>query len=647
MATEVAGTPVPAAWTERYAANLQALYARDVSLAAAVDALPFSRLPGLEPTRDGSATARVAADDGREIYLHSRYDPLGEAKKLIAANLGAGHSTFFLHGLGLGFALRALEEAVEQPVVLVVENDLRWIKATLLLHDLAEMIADGRLQFLTSVDKRDLSQRLSACNADLMLGVQSLSTPIAARVGAAFHEQARAALLDVLSVTKTHMVTLLKTSRATYENLSMNLGAYLRRPGVESLKDRAAGYPAIVVAAGPSLARNIDQLAALRERAVVISVQTVFKLLLARGVKPHFVTSLDYHDVSTEFFRDLADVGGATLVAEPKAAWRVIDLYPGDARLTHHRYFDALLGDAAPQRGVLQPGSTVAHLALYLAQHLGCDPIIFVGQDLAFSEGMFYLPGSPIEEIWRPELNRYQTIEMKQWERIVRNRPILRRVRDVHGRETYTDDLLFTYLEQFQNDFAATSRRIIQASEGGAALRGAEIMPLRDAAERYCTQPLPSDLLAGAATGGDAGDDSRGGAARSAERAAAQLDTRIKEIAEARDIAVKTRALLLQLSTLVEKPAEFNRIVAQVDVLRIAMTRCDAAYQLVCDVCATAQLRRYGADRRIGKTQRETPEIAARRIVRDGEFVGEFIEGCDFLLRVLPDSLQRLREGGA
>ena len=33
----------------------------------------------------------------------------------------------------------------------------------------------------------------------------------------------------------------------------------------------------------------------------------------------------------------------------------------------------------------LPSGATVAHLAYYLAEHLGCDPIIFVGQDLGFS----------------------------------------------------------------------------------------------------------------------------------------------------------------------------------------------------------------------------------------------------------------------
>ena len=66
----------------------------------------------------------------------------------------------------------------------------------------------------------------------------------------------------------------------------------------------------------------------------------------------------------------------------------------------------------------LPGGSTVAHLAYYLAEHLGCDPIIFVGQDLGFTDGLYYLPGTSYEDVWRPELGRFCTMEMKNWEQL-------------------------------------------------------------------------------------------------------------------------------------------------------------------------------------------------------------------------------------
>lgn len=640
-AASAAADPLVAA-RDRYLANLAALYRRDGELAARIDALPFSELPALEACRDGRYTARVAADDGQPIYLHSRYQPGDEASRFVGELPAADAPTFILLGVGLGHHVAALERRFEAPVLIVAEPDLRLLKAALCLHDLAAAIDGGRMIFLPAAEKRLVHEKLSRCNADLMLGMHYVAPPYTRRVGAAFCEQIQKLIGEFVSYQRMQIVTLLKTSRTTFRNVSLNLAEYLASPGVGPLAGRAKGLPAVVVAAGPSLARHVGQLGALRERAVLIGVQTVFKLLHAMKCPPHFVTSLDFHEVSVEFFRGVEDVGDCTLVAEPKAAWRVLDVYPGRKRVLHHHWYERMLGRACPRRGGLPAGTTVAHLAFYLAQHLGCNPIIFIGQDLAFTEGLFYVPGSPIERIWGPELGRFQTVEMKQWERIVRNRGILRRAADLHGRPVYTDELLLTYFEQFTKDFAAAPQRIIQASEGGLAAPGMEVMSLGEAVKRFCTRPLPAGLF----------DDEPDAGERAAQaRAAAEaLEACIAEIDEVAQIAKDMRGLLGRLVGLVEKPEEFNRVVARVDELRLAMQRHDELYRLVTDVSAQAELRRYGADRRIGTPDRETAETARRRLERDVEFVDAFLDSATFLARALPDAAARVRAlavGGA
>jgi hypothetical protein len=620
---------------QRYLANLAALYRRDPELAGSVDAWPFAQAPVLEAARDGHATVQVTGDDGRGIYVHSRYRPLEEAAKFLDSLPAVDNPTFFIGGLGLGYHLLEFERRHDRPMLIVAEDDAGLLKAALCLHDFSGLIDSGRLILLTSTDKNALHRKLSTCNANVLLGLQIVALPHTRRYHARFHEQMRRLLTDFVSVARTNLVTLLKNARITFKNIALNLPAYLGNRGIEVLEGKAAGYPAIVVAAGPSLARNLAQLGPLRERAVIISVQTVLRLLHALRIMPHFVTSLDFHEVSTEFFRGIDDVGDCALIAEPKATWHVLDMFRGNKRVLWHKFYDTLLQEHGPARRSLRPGTTVAHLAFYLAQHLGCDPIIFVGQDLAFSEGMFYMPGSPIERIWQPELNRFQTIEMKQWERIARNRPILRTTKDIHGRDTYNDELLFTYREQFESDIAAAPQRIIQASEGGVPLAGAEVMPLRAAAERYCTRPLPSALRADTA-------DPQAGELQA--RACAALEQRLEELRHVRKTAREMMGLLEKLESLVEKPSEFNRVIVRVDALRTLIHKYEPMYRLVLDVSALAELRRYAADREIGTPETETRETARRRLRRDREFVESFIEGCEFLERVLPEALARLRE---
>src|SRR5690606_8953829 len=139
-----------------------------------------------------------------------------------------------------------------------------------------------------------------------------------------------------------------------------------------------AGRTAILVAAGPSLSRNVDRLRdpSVRERAVIVAVQTALKPLLSRGVRPHFVTTLDYHEISAQFYEGLSaeDVDGITLVCDPKVNRAVVEAWPGRVRCIANDFLDRVLGNLARPMGHLRAGATVAHLSFYLAQHLGCDP---------------------------------------------------------------------------------------------------------------------------------------------------------------------------------------------------------------------------------------------------------------------------------
>src|SRR5205085_4399632 len=153
-------------------------------------------------------------------------------------------------------------------------------------------------------------------------------------------------------------------------------------------------------------------------------------------------------------------------------------------------FAETLLAEMKLNNAKLPSGATVAHLAYYLAEHCGCDPIIFIGQDLGFSDGLCYAPGTSYDDVWNSELSRFCSIEMKQWEQIVRDRNILRRTVDHAGRPTYTEERLFTYLQQFERDFAKSSARIIDATEGGVMKRGATAMTFADAIAAYCTQPV-------------------------------------------------------------------------------------------------------------------------------------------------------------
>jgi hypothetical protein len=340
--------------------------------------------------------------------------------------------------------------------------------------------------------------------------------------------------------------------------------------------------------------------------------------------------------MSRKFFDGVGDLRETHLVAEPKATWHVIDGYPGPISLLDNAWARMLVGDRLGGRDGLTAGATVAHLAFYLAVYMGCDPIIFVGQDLAYTGHVFYVPGVEVHHAWRSELNRFQTIEQKEWERIVRNRPILMRVPGALGGELYTDELLFTYLEQFEKDIASVSQRVINATEGGAMIRGTEVMPLREAGERFCNKAIDPERFAYRRTTVWR-DPSRWG------EAASQLERRIDELHGVIEVCQELLPLFDELEKLTDDPARFNRRLSRVDELRARVHQDTSAYLMVNAFTQLAELRRYSADRKISALDGDEAERARRQIERDREFITAVRDGATDLEPILAESLDRVK----
>jgi len=628
---------------EVYCRNMAALFRSDSRLAQRIDETVDDGTVIVEASRKGAPTASMrvvaphpTAGGSRVLQLHSRFDPLDEARRL-ADSVEIGESfCYVVGGFGLGHHLKALKRRLKGDVLLIIlEPDLQILRKAMETVDLTDVLADSRCVILTTTDKGEVQSRLEPHNNLMMIGTQFVSHPASERLSSDFQAEMRKLIADHMTYCRMCLVTLVANSRITNQNVANNLPTYLTTPPIDILRDRFAGRPAVVVSAGPSLRKNIDVLAALKGKAVIIAVQTVYKMLLERGIEPDFVTSLDYHELSRKFFEGIEDFGNTHLVAEPKVTWHVVDTYQGRISLLGNDFACLALGDALGRRGCLKAGATVAHLAFYLAVYMGCEPVVLVGQDLGYSDHVYYMPGVAYHELWRPELNRFCTMEMKEWERIVRHRKILMKVKDIHGQDIYTDEQLFTYLQQFEGDFSAVPGRVIDATEGGVRKAGTRIMPLAEVAGRYCSEPIPPEAFA-YRDQVNWHDPSRLGAGMQ------QVSARISEVEELAGSCEKMLLVLRELTGLVERPAEFNRRIAEVDQLRLKIKSQERAYRLVSSVTQHAELQRFAADRRLSVADVDAKARARRQLERDIRFVEAIQEGAGALQCILNTCRDRL-----
>ncbi|MFG0331282.1 MAG: 6-hydroxymethylpterin diphosphokinase MptE-like protein [Phycisphaerales bacterium] len=613
-----------------FEANLTALAKRNPRLverlrsAAPADTVEFLETPQEAPT---------ARYDG--AYLASRHRPVDEATRFAESVDVIEHAVVAVYGFALGHHVRRLcERMAGTGVVVVYEPDIPLLRAVFEQIDHSAWMREAMLVIIDDAEDRpELSARLDGAAPLFAQGATMVEHPPSRRrlgAGSATFAQTFA---EIVRASRTTLVTTLVHSVTTCRNLSLNLDRYGAGDGIAPLKDWARGHGAILVAAGPSLSRNIDLLddPALRERVVIIAVQTALKPLLARGIRPHFVTALDYHEISRQFYDGLdADaLEGVTLICEPKVNRSVIDAYPGPIRCTGNDFLDRVLGpDLKREMGRLKPGSTVAHLSFYLAQYFGCDPIVFVGQDLGFSDGLYYGPGAAIHEQWAPELNRFNTLDMMEWQRVARMKRTLRTAPAQHGGSVYLDEQMSTYLQQFERDFKEAPQRIIDATEGGTAKKHTEVVSLARAIDSMSADPLtplPSATVDP--------DSRRLTAVRDRLQEIQRGVKRLRELSQSADRLIDR--MLEDQADAVKMDRHFSKM----DSYRAEVDELFHIFDLVNALNQLGAFNRMKADRRLELSEGlDTQTRQRRQLERDQVNVRWLADACDEYHRILEES---------
>ncbi len=621
---------------EKFAANLLTLAALDADLAGRAEKAAPAENVILSQSKSGLTTAEYVREDGTKVRLHSRFDPADEAQGFLRGVDTEKITTYIVLGFGLGYHVKALVAAMRrQSRIIVIERDLRLFRAALESVDLREVFASRRAAFIVGRSMPEMFTALNPHVVRIFLDATYLVHRPSVETAPDYYTGAHKALRDYVVYGMQNVITTVSIDFLSKMNTLMNLPWYTASAGIARYRDAYKGYPAIVVSAGPSLHRNVDLLSRARGRAVIIAVATIFKPLLRRGIKPDFAVVLDYHPISRKYFEEAEGDEDVTLVADPKASYEAVDAHRGPKAVIHNDALHRTIGDPPFHKGLITAGTTVAHCAFHFAEYIGADPIIFVGQDLAHPDGITHFPGTAVHDIWAAEANRFSSLEMREWESILRMKENLRKVTDVHGNEIYTDGQMFSYLQQFETDFYNAGARIIDATEGGAAKKYSEAMTLREALDRYAARPLPENAGSTAPGTPDTTD------ATGRDEIASALRRRIERTRQVREFYEKTLSILREINELWPDQNRLAPLLADIDGVRREVETYDDVNGLVREVAQAVELRKIKADRRILSERLDGLDKQKAQLERDLEYVAGLRDAVEELEKVFIRALER------
>ncbi len=174
----------------------------------------------------------------------------------------------------------------------------------------------------------------------------------------------------------------------TYGQCLQNIPAMLESiPFQRILSERKNKFKnAIVVSAGPSLAKQLPLLRAYQEKAVIFCADGALSMLEKEGITPDYITNLDFSDLALKFFNDKEKLKQSIIALECTTHPNVVQ------KLKSENCMIVLRDKALYQRfnlndfGYIDTGTHVSHFSYTLALALGFKNIIMIGQDLAFDE---------------------------------------------------------------------------------------------------------------------------------------------------------------------------------------------------------------------------------------------------------------------
>jgi hypothetical protein len=472
-----------------FEANLALLSRRQSGLASQLRKVQSSRVK-VFPSASGNPSA--CFERGKSSFaLHSRYNPAKEARQILKKQESSGADYFILLGFGLGYILEALLEMKEAASnhYFIVESDLEILRAAFEARDLTSLIALPHVHFAWPASGPDLAEQWQRFFDPVQARKSAFITnfPCVALDPPLFKAAAEIIQSQTFQIF-TDINTLVGKAEVFLENFVKNIRKAILAPGIVKFAKLFPKVPAIIVSAGPSLDKNVHELRGFQNNALILSTDTALKPLLAAGIDPHFILTGDPSYLNFLHLKG-APTKNSLVVAEASSFPAVFEEFGRTLTCTFENSSLRSLSDLLGNKGSLRAWGSVATMALDFALLLQCDPIIFVGQDLAHTDGKVYCIGISFDDDWFAGVLNPEDWHKKQESLRSSRRTVI--VEDILGRPVESTDKLTAYWNWMIKTFRDHPEvRFINATEGGILKTHVEISSLRDALYRECVKDL-------------------------------------------------------------------------------------------------------------------------------------------------------------
>ncbi len=415
-------------------------------------------------------------------YYHSQSCALKEAQEWFQTLDLHLASVIFVYGVGLGYYYEAAQKWLKQHshhTLIFLEEDLSVLFRLCETQLGSNLLKDPQVQLIFLEDEQS---RYATFNE---LSWAYFKTPFVFSSLKLYHQlnpegysRLKHEICFRIEQKKVIADEYLQFGVVYYRNFYPNLLELTQSYWGNGLINHFRQVPAIICGAGPSLNKNMHLLLELKDRALIFAGGSALNALIPRGILPHFGVAIDpnfaqYARVSVAqshhipfFYHNRLHHQALTAIKGPRLYLTGEGGYPSSC------WFEKQLGIEGQN---LDTGHNVINFSVQIAQALGCNPIILIGTDLAFTDQEYYANGVAQNLNLTTEDLKIHGLDS----------PAILKT-DIYGKPIYT---LWKWISESRwfSNFAELHPEltILNATEGGLGFKGIPNLSLEEVKEKF------------------------------------------------------------------------------------------------------------------------------------------------------------------
>ncbi|MBE6361762.1 MAG: motility associated factor glycosyltransferase family protein [Treponema bryantii] len=382
-----------------------------------------TQLPSLliQTAKNGEVTA---SDNGK--LLHSAYNPSREAHNSVFIPEVQEKSSIVFYGMGIGYhlveAAKLILQNSNKKKLIVVEPNLEYFLASLQLIDWTEIFKVEKLVLAINCPAESvlpLIEDTTTINTTLQGVSDAFYFDIASFTQ--HNQQYFECVKTIISRNKhkneINAATTKKFGKLWSNNCKKNAKYINQLEFINIYKNKFIDIPFVIVAAGPTLQKNLINLKKIYEskksknkEVIIVCVETALKILLKNKINPDFIILTDPQ------FWAYRHIAGAQ--APESVLITELSTYPSVFRFNckkivlcasqfpNGKEIEQKAGFSTEQIGDLGSGGSVASCCWNFAVFAGAKQIYLMGLDLSFPGGQTHIKGSSAEQTWHTKSNR-------------------------------------------------------------------------------------------------------------------------------------------------------------------------------------------------------------------------------------------------